>query len=107
MNFNYLSDLFSFCSIHIPIIICHRYFTWDPTRFSDPLNMINALSSKGRKLVAIIDPHIKRDSNYFLHNDATQHGYYVKNKDGNDYEGEFFVRKKIVNSSIRNILLTW
>lgn len=90
-----------YSSAHQPIIICRRYFTWDPSRFSGPLSMLNALSSKGRKLVVLIDPHIKRDSGYFVHNDATQNGYYVKNRDGNDYEGELFVLKENVMHSFR------
>lgn len=64
-----------------------KYFTWDPTKFSEPIDMINALSTKGRKLVTIIDPHIKRDTGYWVHNDATQKGLYVKNRDRNDYDG--------------------
>lgn len=46
------------------------------------------LTAVGRKLVVIVDPHIKRDNSYFLHNDAEANSYYVKNKDGNDYEGQ-------------------
>ena len=38
-------------------------------------------------MVTIIDPHIKKDDNYFVHKEATEKGYYVKNKDGADYEG--------------------
>lgn len=49
--------------------------------------MIKNLTSKGRKLVVIIDPHIKRESGYFLHSDATANGLYVKDKEGKDYEG--------------------
>lgn len=64
-----------------------KYFTWDTRKFSNPLEMVQNLTIKGRKLVAIIDPHIKRDSNYFVHNDATSNGYYVKHADGKDYEG--------------------
>ncbi|XP_012277240.1 neutral alpha-glucosidase AB [Orussus abietinus] len=64
-----------------------RYFTWDERKFPNPLEMIQNLTAKGRKLVVIIDPHIKRDTGYFLHNDATSLGYYVKHKDGKDYEG--------------------
>ncbi|XKL63534.1 hypothetical protein PGB90_005898 [Kerria lacca] len=64
-----------------------KYFTWDPLKFNDPESMVHGLAAKGRKLVIIIDPHIKRDFGYFLHNDATHRGFYVKNKDGNDYEG--------------------
>lgn len=51
--------------------------------------MIQNLTAMGRKLVTIVDPHIKRDPGYFLHRDAEANSYYVKNKDGNDYEGEF------------------
>ncbi|XP_046483150.1 neutral alpha-glucosidase AB [Neodiprion pinetum] len=64
-----------------------KYFTWDTRKFSQPLEMVHNLTEKGRKLVVIIDPHIKRDQNYFLHNDATNLGYYVKHRDGKDYEG--------------------
>ncbi|XP_050523206.1 neutral alpha-glucosidase C [Daktulosphaira vitifoliae] len=64
-----------------------KYFTWDPIKFSNPIEMIRNLTNKGRKLVTIVDPHIKRDSNYFLHNDALNNDLYVKNKDGNVYEG--------------------
>ncbi|XP_032679832.1 neutral alpha-glucosidase AB isoform X2 [Odontomachus brunneus] len=64
-----------------------KYFTWDSRKFPNPLDMIRNLTAKGRKLVVIIDPHIKRDNNYFLHNDATNLGYYIKNRDGKDYEG--------------------
>lgn len=49
--------------------------------------MVTNLTAKGRKMVIIIDPHIKREGGYFVHEDATNLGYYVKNKDGKDYEG--------------------
>lgn len=65
-----------------------KYFTWDPYKFSKPLEMISNLTAVGRKLVVIVDPHTKRDDSYFLHNDLKANGYYVKNKEGNDYEGK-------------------
>jgi mannosyl-oligosaccharide alpha-1,3-glucosidase len=49
--------------------------------------MIHNLTAKGRHLTIIIDPHIKRDGNYFFHNDCTDKGLYVNNKDNKDYEG--------------------
>lgn len=64
-----------------------KYFTWDPVMFSDPKGLITNLTSKGRQLVAIIDPHIKKDTNYPIYNEAVQNNYFIKNKDGNDYEG--------------------
>jgi len=38
-------------------------------------------------MVTIIDPHLKRDDHYYIHAEATSKGLYVKNKDGNDYDG--------------------
>lgn len=64
-----------------------RYFTWDPVKFPHPKEMIQNLTAMGRKLVTIVDPHIKRDPGYFWHKDCEANGYYVKNKDNNDYEG--------------------
>lgn len=64
-----------------------KYFTWDSRKFPNPIEMVHNLTAKGRKLVVIIDPHIKRDNNYFLHNDATNMGYYLKTREGKDYEG--------------------
>jgi len=43
-----------------------RYFTWDEKNFPTPLEMIKGISQYGRKMVTIIDPHIKRDSGYLL-----------------------------------------
>eukprot|EP01133_Synstelium_polycarpum_P009816 gene9816-11466_t len=64
-----------------------RYFTWDKTHFPTPEKMQKMIADKQRKMVVIIDPHIKRDSNYYIHSEATSKGLYVKNKLGNDYEG--------------------
>eukprot|EP00099_Drosophila_melanogaster_P024123 NP_652145.1 glucosidase 2 alpha subunit, isoform B [Drosophila melanogaster] len=64
-----------------------RYFTWDKFKFPHPLAMIKNLTELGRHLVVIVDPHIKRDNNYFFHRDCTDRGYYVKTREGNDYEG--------------------
>lgn len=64
-----------------------RYFTWDKNLFPDPVAMQEALAAQGRKMVTIIDPHIKRDDNYYLHKAATELGLYVKDKDGNDFDG--------------------
>uniref|UniRef100_A0A3Q3VXJ5 Neutral alpha-glucosidase AB n=1 Tax=Mola mola TaxID=94237 RepID=A0A3Q3VXJ5_MOLML len=64
-----------------------RYFTWDPHKFSSPKEMLQGLKDKKRKMVSIVDPHVKIESNYKLHNEIRSRGLYVKNKDGGDYEG--------------------
>uniref|UniRef100_K7G9U8 Neutral alpha-glucosidase AB n=1 Tax=Pelodiscus sinensis TaxID=13735 RepID=K7G9U8_PELSI len=64
-----------------------RYFTWDSSKFPQPRNMLGHLAAKRRKMVSIVDPHIKVDSGYQVHNEIRSRGFYVKTKDGSDYEG--------------------
>ncbi|WOH07061.1 hypothetical protein DCAR_0626490 [Daucus carota subsp. sativus] len=64
-----------------------KYFTWDRALFPNPEDMQKKLAAKGRKMVTIVDPHIKRDNSYHIHKEATEKGYYVKDANGNDYDG--------------------
>jgi alpha 1,3-glucosidase len=64
-----------------------KYFTWDPLTFSDPKGMLEHLDKSDRKLVAIIDPHIKKKDDYPVVDELTKKDLAVHNKDGNIYEG--------------------
>ncbi|KAG1665345.1 Neutral alpha-glucosidase AB [Nymphon striatum] len=64
-----------------------KYFTWDVRKFPDSIAMIEKIASKGRKMVTITDPHIKRASGYFVFDEGTSKSYFVKNKDGGDFDG--------------------
>jgi alpha 1,3-glucosidase len=65
-----------------------RYFTWDSSLFPDPKTMQETLADQGRRMVTIVDPHILRDNNYYIHKEATAKGLYIKDKQGEkDYDG--------------------
>lgn len=65
-----------------------RYFTWDDKTFPNPIEMQQKLGSTGRRMVTIIDPHIKRDNQYYIHKEATARGLYVRDSSGKkDYDG--------------------
>ncbi|KAL9099391.1 MAG: hypothetical protein Q9163_005102 [Psora crenata] len=64
-----------------------KYFTWDEHTFPDPLGMQKQLDASQRKLVAIIDPHIKNEANYPVVDALKQQDLAVKNKDNAIYEG--------------------
>ncbi|VDM59230.1 unnamed protein product [Angiostrongylus costaricensis] len=65
-----------------------RYFTWDEHKFPHPREMVNRVAAKGRKMVTIIDPHIKIDNNYPIYKDAKDLELYVKKSDGStNFEG--------------------
>ena len=64
-----------------------KYFTWDAHTFPDPLGMLKQLDDHGRKLVAIIDPHIKNEGGYPVVDELKSKSLAVKSKDNNIYEG--------------------
>jgi alpha 1,3-glucosidase len=64
-----------------------RYFTWDSNYFPTPALMQDDIASRGRKMVVIVDPHIKRDTEWKFFNEATEKKLFVKDKDGNDFDG--------------------
>lgn len=47
-----------------------RYFTWDKRFFPNPVKMQQTLWEQGRRMVTIVDPHIKRDNNYYVHKEV-------------------------------------
>jgi mannosyl-oligosaccharide alpha-1,3-glucosidase len=64
-----------------------QYFTWDPLTFHNPIGMLEQLDKSDRKLVAIIDPHIKNKDGYQVVKELKEKDLAVHNKDGNIYEG--------------------
>ena len=44
-----------------------RYFTWDNGFFPNPAAMQQRLADKGRKMVTIVDPHIKVDDGFSVY----------------------------------------
>ncbi|KAI0060605.1 alpha-glucosidase [Artomyces pyxidatus] len=65
----------------------HKYFMWDQKGFPDPVDMVNDVAAVGRKMVVIVDPHLKRADNYPVYKKAQELDVLVKQKNGNEYEG--------------------
>ncbi|WVQ78487.1 hypothetical protein IAT38_000573 [Cryptococcus sp. DSM 104549] len=65
----------------------HRYFDWDAKVFPDPVRMLDKVAAKGRKMVAIIDPHIKKTDSFRIYSDAKDLDVLVKKADGANYDG--------------------
>ena len=64
-----------------------KYFTWDSHNFADPIGMQKQLGSHDRKLVVIIDPHIKNEGGYSVVDELKAKSLAVNNKENNIYEG--------------------
>lgn len=64
-----------------------KYFTWDPISFPNHIQLANNLTAKGRRLIAIIDPHIKKEDGYNIYDEGTSLDLWVKDVSGqNTYE---------------------
>jgi len=71
-----------------------RYFTWDERYFPTPAEMQADLASRGRKMVTIVDPHIKKDDGWDVFTEARDQNLFVKKATGvgegqtlTDFEG--------------------
>ena len=65
-----------------------KYMSWDPTHFAEPEKMTSEISRTGRKLVTIVDPHLKKDKGWGVYNEIAQKKLAVKSKSGEgDFEG--------------------
>jgi len=64
-----------------------KYFTWHPKHFAEAGLMIDTLARRHRKVVAIIDPHIKGEANYTIFERLRESDSFVRGHDGSQYEG--------------------
>lgn len=64
-----------------------KYFTWDPLSFPNPKGMEEQLDDSERKLVVLIDPHIKSVDDYFVNKELKSKGLAAKDKDMETYDG--------------------
>ncbi|EJD08186.1 alpha-glucosidase [Fomitiporia mediterranea MF3/22] len=66
----------------------HKYFMWDKKNFPDPVDMIKDVEAVERKMVIIIDPHLKRTNTYPVYEEAKDMDIMIKKPDGTtEYEG--------------------
>lgn len=63
-----------------------RYFKWNKTTFSDPVEMQQTIASNNKVLVCISDPHIKVEDSYDVYSGAKQK-YFLQWANGTDYKG--------------------
>ncbi|KAJ6235631.1 hypothetical protein M0813_28463 [Anaeramoeba flamelloides] len=67
-----------------------KYFTFDPINFPNPSGLIDTISKPGRKMVSVVDPHIKKDPNWELFKDALESDFFIQQntKTNKFFEGE-------------------
>jgi len=64
-----------------------RVFTFDPEQFPDPKGLNEYLDSIGFSNVWMVDPGIKNEEGYFVHDSGDEANAWTQDKDGNEYHG--------------------
>jgi alpha-glucosidase len=64
-----------------------RVFTWDLDRFPDPPRLLADLHRQGFHTIAIIDPGVKVDRGYAVHDEGLAHGFFCKLPNGRPFCG--------------------
>lgn len=60
----------------------YRVFTWSPTAFPRPKQLLDSLGAMGFKVVTIVDPGVKVDSGYRVYRDGLARHAFVTTPDG-------------------------
>ena len=66
----------------------YRVFTWDRECFPDPAGMLDRLSAKGFRAVTIIDPGVKQDPGYWVHDQGVERDLFCRTPEGGTYIGQ-------------------
>jgi alpha-glucosidase len=64
-----------------------RVFTWDKSRFPDPQSMMTDLRRQGFHIIAIVDPYVKVDPNFWVYQQGVANGNFMKKPDGTLFTG--------------------
>ena len=70
--------------LHLDIHYLDRYrvFTWDRERFPDPAQMLADLREQGFRAISIVDPGVKAEPGYHVHDEGLAHDVFCRLPDG-------------------------
>lgn len=65
----------------------YKVFTWNKERFPDPETMLAELQLMGFKVITIIDPGVKVEQGYFVHDEGVKGSHFLTYPDGKLFQG--------------------
>lgn len=63
-----------------------KYYTWN-SRFAEPQQMLDTLAATKHNLVVIVDPHVKAEEGYLVHDELKKNDHFVKEANGDVFRG--------------------
>ena len=65
-----------------------RYLEWDENKFPDPSRLLARLKSRGRRMVVIVNPHLKADGGYAAFREANEKNLLIYGPKGEPFKGK-------------------
>ncbi|ANE45555.1 alpha-glucosidase [Paenibacillus swuensis] len=65
----------------------YRVFTFDKTRFPNPMEMMKELRAMGMRIVPIVDPGVKQDPRYEIYKEGVLNDFFCKKIEGDLFIG--------------------
>jgi alpha-glucosidase len=65
----------------------YRIFTWDGDRFPDPPRLLADLRAQGFRVIGIVDPGVKVDPGYAVHDEGLDHDVFCRLPGGERFAG--------------------
>jgi len=84
-----------------------RSFTFDPEMFSDPASLNSDLRSLGFSNVWMINPGIKNEDGYFVHDQGDAIDAWVKRADGSEYRGDVWPGEVVFPDYTKREIREW
>jgi alpha-glucosidase len=85
----------------------YRVFTLSPERFGNFKEMISHLQDHNFRVVAIVDPGVKKDAKYFVYRDGKKHDYFCKKADGKTFYGKVWPGQSVFPDFLREDVRLW
>ncbi|MDB1104333.1 glycoside hydrolase family 31 protein [Lentilactobacillus parabuchneri] len=86
----------------------YRVFTWNDDAYQgNPKKFVTNLKNQGTKIVAIIDPGVKKDPGYNIYDEGIKHDYFVKRPDGNVYVNQVWPGDSVFPDFGRQAVRDW
>lgn len=74
--------------LDIHFMDAYKVFTWDSERFPNPERLLEELKESGFKVVTIIDPGVKIEEGYSMHDEGVAGDHFLKYLDGTLFRGQ-------------------
>lgn len=85
----------------------YRLFTYSIDRFPHFKETIDKLQDQNFKVVAIVDPGVKKDAKYFVYRDGKKHDYFCKKSDGKTFFGKVWPGQSVFPDFLRQDVRLW